>query len=1296
MKEFTPVSPVKMDELATFIVDITPPHTLLDCNAGFCKLTGYSKQDILDHISSFFRDLVYPDDYSTLVTSFQEQLLISNLTTNRFRLTTKPGQVLTVLCNGQAYTDDNGKEVLQCILSDITLLQEAVMEGEQAKNALSEFAKYVQSGVSRHMLDNSFSVIWANDFFYSLFGYSKEEWDYEHISFLSLIHPKDLVPMLESLSQFATTDHFSHTLRVYHKDSSLHWITMNAAKSPEITDGYPIVNLVISDITALKEAERKAHLEGKKYEIISDISDDISFDYDFAADCIKFSPKFSSHFGYSNLIEHPLEFIQTLSDGSDSIKDDLSEYFHRLQHLDASGEMELQLHVASGELQWFYSAYTTIYDENHVPQKAVGLLRNIHSQKLEQQQLIHQTQCDAMTDLYNKVTTETLVRNLLIELPKESLGAIFVIDIDNFKSINDYNGHSYGDEVIQHVASILRDSATEHDIIGRIGGDEFVLFMSNMNSKAEAEERAAYLLNNTRKLPAQYGYDFPVTLSIGITYTKDFLPYHTLFDQADIALYSSKSAGKDRYTIYKENMQRSTYINDRSESCSCAELLEDVFELLNQTENKGAAFQKTLQYIGTNLPVEVINIYEMSHDEQTVTCTMSWKRESSQAISKLGRVVLQSSFEELHTLCNQNFFYCKDPQALPLNYSNLFSEEASLREFAQHVIEYEGKSIGYITYENHQLCTLTTETIATLKLISSILGEFIREKHIRSLATTMESDTMRFLNSVASAIYIIEKNTHRVTYCNETAQEQFPHLSIGQICYKAINGTDTPCEKCPAARIHNNNTASSTVLNKAFHCELDVSASSVRWSNVPCVLMTSTPHRNTAYEDLAHSLESRLVIQKNTTESYLRDRITGYPNFERFKLEAARILSENPDKRFILYYGEIRRFRQINESYGHETGEALLCHIADVLNQACQENETFARVMNSLFVSLHVYESEEIHKLRYEQVIKNFINFTPIVKTKYNLDYTIGAVLIDSDNHHLDINTLIDYASMAYQSVKQLPGQQLAMYDEKLRERIIEEASYEDHMEEALESGEFLPYLQPKFSVQTNDLVGTEVLVRWNSTANGFLPPNKFIPLFEKNGFITEIDFYMLESICKYIRDYLDNGLPVYPCSVNMSRITLLSDTCVERVKQTIERYHVDPCYIEFEVTENVFIDNSEQIVEVLNELHALGFSISMDDFGSGYSSLRLLKELPIDVLKLDREFLSETSTSSNTYHIMKSIVDMAHMMNIHVICEGVETEEQLKFLQEIGCEQGQGFLYAKPMPLNDYHNLIKESHIGE
>ena len=245
-------------------------------------------------------------------------------------------------------------------------------------------------------------------------------------------------------------------------------------------------------------------------------------------------------------------------------------------------------------------------------------------------------------------------------------------------------------------------------------------------------------------------------------------------------------------------------------------------------------------------------------------------------------------------------------------------------------------------------------------------------------------------------------------------------------------------------------------------------------------------------------------------------------------------------------------------------------------------------------------------------------------------------------------------------------------------------------MEAALLNGEFKLYLQPKFDPVTEKIVGAEALVRWISPEDGMIPPNRFIPVFEENGFITKLDDYMILAVAKLQSEWKLKGQKQVPVSVNISRVNFVKEDLAAHICHLVDSYGADHAGIELELTESAVFGNKERLMQILKELKLCGFSISMDDFGTGYSSLNSLKDLPIDVLKLDMDFFRGEDEQQRGEIVVKETIRLAQALHLKIVAEGIEKKEQVEFLAEQGCDMIQGFYFAKPMPVEEFNERIK------
>lgn len=416
------------------------------------------------------------------------------------------------------------------------------------------------------------------------------------------------------------------------------------------------------------------------------------------------------------------------------------------------------------------------------------------------------------------------------------------------------------------------------------------------------------------------------------------------------------------------------------------------------------------------------------------------------------------------------------------------------------------------------------------------------------------------------------------------------------------------------------------------------------------------------------------------------DNLTGANTIDKFVIDANKILCKNTQVKYALLYIDIDKFKYINDLFGYEVGNEILRNLTKIIKRNIFEEEMFARISADNFIIIMKYIEEDITK-RLKTIFEELDLFNNNQEEKYKLVLSCGIYFILPEDR--DINSIIDRANIPHKMAKGGHKSSYAFYDNKIHDQEIKEKEMENTMFSSLENKEFIIYLQPKIELNTGEIQGSEALVRWKRPDKGLIPPNEFIPFFERNGFVINLDLYVLEEVCIYLRKWIDAGINPVTVSVNVSRIHLYCNNFIETYKNIIDKYNIPAKYIELELTESIIFDNFDILIDIMNNLKKIGFLISMDDFGSGYSSLNMLKEIPMDILKLDQKFIMETYNSKRSKIIVTKVIEMAKELSMKVISEGVETEEQFKLLKEVKCDMAQGYLFGKPMPIEEFEHLI-------
>lgn len=414
------------------------------------------------------------------------------------------------------------------------------------------------------------------------------------------------------------------------------------------------------------------------------------------------------------------------------------------------------------------------------------------------------------------------------------------------------------------------------------------------------------------------------------------------------------------------------------------------------------------------------------------------------------------------------------------------------------------------------------------------------------------------------------------------------------------------------------------------------------------------------------------------------DELTGIYNKQAFYAKTKEMLLDNPDKNFDLLRINIERFKVLNDLFGESTGDKLLRYIGKFLKEINLPLCVSGRLYADNFVVC--YEAGKGDSRR-------MINTLQMVADSFAINNRtiLSFGLYRIDDKTLPVSVMCDRANMALWKAKGNFKNPYCEYDEKMRQQVLKEQKIINAMERAIQNKEFTLYLQPKYDIEKGTIIGAEALVRWISLENGFISPGDFIPVFENNGFVYEVDKFIWEESCRYLRKWLDEGREVHPISVNVSRIDLYDPKLVQHLVNLREKYQLPSQYLELEITESAYTEDPEQIITITRQLREAGFVILMDDFGTGYSSLNMLKDIQIDVLKLDMGFLKSSDYSAKGGNILTAILKMAESLKMQTIAEGVETKEQVEFLKKIGCQCVQGFYFARPMPAQEYERLFLE-----
>ncbi len=432
-------------------------------------------------------------------------------------------------------------------------------------------------------------------------------------------------------------------------------------------------------------------------------------------------------------------------------------------------------------------------------------------------------------------------------------------------------------------------------------------------------------------------------------------------------------------------------------------------------------------------------------------------------------------------------------------------------------------------------------------------------------------------------------------------------------------------------------------------------------------------------------------VQTSLEDTVNYDELTGLPLKSVHKEQVTKLLAKAKCK-YAYAIADVSGFKFINSTMGYEYGNTVLKHISQVVVNSLTREESASRTSGDHFAMLLKYETVDGLVKRLETLLDRACDVPDDGKGKRaKIVFTCGVYLIEGNE---DVNRIRSHANVARKGIRKSVTNEIAFYSDEDFEKDIEAHELEADLVNAIKNKELVVYLQPKYGIPDEEVMGAEALIRWNHPTKGLISPNQFIPLAEANGFVKDIDFYVFETICKKLSDWEKQGKKLITISVNFSRLHLSDEDFVGKLTQLARKYNVEPKYLEIELTETAVYDEMDKLLDVMYLIKEAGFGLSMDDFGSGYSSLHLLREMPVDVLKLDKGFLEDCGNMDNNREqkVISHIISMAKDLEITVLAEGVETEEQKSFLQNARCDIIQGYYYAKPMRTEEFDRYMKDA----
>jgi putative signaling protein len=961
---------------------------------------------------------------------------------------------------------------------------------------------------------------------------------------------------------------------------------------------------------------------------------------------------------------------------------------------------------------------------------------------------------DYLTGVY---TRSYLIDGIEKQLSEGAEGALILVDLDDFKKINDTLGHAVGDECLSRISAGLGE-ACEGELLGRYGGDEFLVWVKAPDG--EKIERICKKILAIRYTVVQRKTKKQLTVmcSCGVSFApKDGKNFLQLFDKADKALYRVKNSGKHGVCVYGLRVEAehggeklAVSKTDKNQKLFRGELRQ----LKIRSMCLAAIFLAVVVCTALIFGVQYSNsmsgfVYAeaqsiMSNFCERISADISGNLDSwfsqlkmaGQVIGNSGGAVAPIETYKEDPLTDTQEYHPDDE----FDYSFLDGTLTGLADtmsFSSVGVLFES---GNLYFSSDVQYNIASEDVAGA-IISEGEQQFVGNIHINlwgeriifAVPYYRKAELPEDTDRIAGIVGLMEPEKLAGLLETSAFENEAYLLLVRSDGTKVVSGKhgdfDFPYNIFNAFEMMTDEDSLLRVAEDfltgakdtvefhyggnsflTYYTPVEGVASEASpaadW-RIVIMVPTSVVARDilAAFKGVQTTLFALLaiiciilifviavygrIIRKNKLLKYT-DPVTGNINQERFRIDAGRLLHDG-NGRYAIVSMNILRFKYVNEQVGREVADEILADVLRVTASFLREDELTARGYADRFLILLRSDVDDLSR-RLQELYKK-LSETSYARGAVSLKFTMGVYEMP-DASEIGLSSGIDRARLAQRYTEELyRGKSIVLFDDNMLVKEMEEADLEQREEQALAKGQFVVYYQLKRNILRDEWCGSEALVRWMDPVRGMISPGKFIPLFERNGFIVELDKYVFEQVCKDLRRSLDAGTSVVPVSVNLSKRHFSQEYFLDEFEKIMDRYRVPHKYIEFEITESLVMEREEFLKKFIDRIHKIGCTCSIDDFGSGYSSLNMLKEFNFDTIKLDRKFFyGEKGFDDESKHIVSTLISLSHDLGKNVVSEGIETQEQVQFLRDRRCDMIQGFYYSRPMPKEDYWKRLTET----
>lgn len=1281
--------------------------------------------------------------------------------------------------------------------------------GALSSEELNFLSCFVNGGVCKVRLDDDFTLLYGNDEFYRIYGYSKEEMTIELGNrLIAVIDEGDIEHIGEVVGNaYANQDKtFEFEKHITRRDGQK--VIIYTKGTFVVEDGETVLYNVISDITEQKKLEEQHRIDEQRIKIALEQAADIIFDYDIRKKTMRQTVYAAEIYGTAEYIDNVPESLIERGFIPEEHVEEVRSVFRRVAEGDAKASCVVRLRGINGQYVWNRIILSTLYDEHHKPVQAIGVLediskekeaelavvkeeryrkamipmsvshaqvnvtrntleeiktgfsqyqdiwdgetyeeyvqstvqkyvhiaereayldtfltenlknafmegrreirldhrrlgdngryvwlmavmylledpftedlkglfylRNINKEKQEEMRLKYQSRMDSLTMLYNKRNFEEQVKKYLSDTDKGSCHAFMILDVDDFKMVNDTYGHMFGDQVLKQIAEILKKNLRSVDVVGRIGGDEYALFLKDSGGKAAAAGSAGRIV---RQIEEAFGEKRKITCSIGAAmYPGDGETFEDLYQNADAALYNSKRNGKGCTTFYEKKVTEGIEIPISR----------------TKIDEGGYAWADLPRPLDMSIADEIEDAIYIS-DPETYEIKFANKFIREQMNFKDDEYVGQKCYKALQGL-DEPCPFCTNKY---LNFEEYYVWENKNRLIERQfmmkdkLIMWQGIPARFeyavdITEKQKQIQDLKERDNAWKKLIGCIGGMF-EQPTLEEALQIMVKTAADAYKAERAYIFEYDDSISRIRFMEEWCREDVRSRKTGDIdnmfsstfwAGHLKNDETVFVQDIEEIRIPNIDEYKWMVRYKVRSLAAVSYSLSGKAAGFIVVENPSRGLRDLSFLKSLGYFAGNVISERKLTcrLEYMgyHDSLTGLLGGNGYARWKAMYKEKTVQSAGMLVL-DMNMLKDVNERYGHARGDKILIETAEILKTYFDEQKIF-RLNGDQFIAV----SENISEEEFDKTVMD------AEKMLQTVGYDGAACGSAWTGERMDILTLQGIAD----GKMRLAKKQYHRSQRKKKENI--RPSNAKALLEELKAGYYYVYLQPKVNMESGEVIGAEALARYTSPEHGTISPEDFIQVMEAERLVRYLDLYMAEEVCRMLSIWHNEGKRIVPVALNLSRVTLVEEGIARTLKMILDRYHVPAKWIELEMTEGIGKLEEETLIRVAGELQQEGFKITLDDFGMKYTNTSMLVLFELQTLKIDRSLIHKLEGSARKQAVVRHICSMCEELGAGVVAEGIEKEEQMQLLKELGCREAQGYFFGRPMPPEEFIKFIQ------